>query len=217
MVRKTRIELGTVIELQELLGVRSERIRIPDSQHIVHLQFRRFAGCPVCDLHLHSIAQRHGELLAASIREVAVFHSTVEDLLPHARQLPFTAIADPDKRLYTEFGVESAPRALLDPRAWVPVLRGVTRSLVKVVRREQPIPTLNPHGGRFGLPADFLIASDGEVIACKYGSHAYDQWSVDEILGLARERAILRDDPNPCRFDEGRTSTEERIQNHGRR
>ena len=153
------------------------------------------------------IAQRHWELLAASIREVAVFHSTVEELLPHARQLPFTAIADPDKRLYTEFGVESAPRALLDPRAWVPVLRGVTRSLVKVVRREQPSPALNPHGGRFGLPADFLIASDGKVIACKYGSHAYDQWSVDEILGLARERAILKDDPTPCRFDEGRAST----------
>jgi hypothetical protein len=32
------------------------------------------------------------------------------------------------------------------------------------------------------LPADFLIAPDGTVIAKKYGTHAYDQWSVDELL-----------------------------------
>jgi hypothetical protein len=36
-----------------------------------------------------------------------------------------------------------------------------------------------------GLPADFLIGSDGRVLATKYGSHADDQWSVDELLDVA--------------------------------
>jgi hypothetical protein len=89
-------------------------------------------------------------------------------------------------RLYAEFGVESAPRALLDPRAWVPVLRGILRSFNAVLHKQQPVPPINPKGGRFGLPADFLVASDGRVVACKYGSYAYDQWSVDDILTLAR-------------------------------
>ena len=215
MVGKIRIQPGAVIEPRELLGVRLEHVRIPDSQQLVHLQFRRFAGCPVCNLHLHSITQRHAELVAASIREVAVFHSTIDELLPHVRDLPFSAIADPEKRLYGEFGVESAPRALLDPRGWVPILRGVTRSLSMVVRREQPRPELNPHGGSFGLPADFLIASDGRVVACKYGSHVYDQWSVDEILGLSRESTTLTATPARSRFDKGHRPTE-RIQNYGR-
>jgi hypothetical protein len=35
------------------------------------------------------------------------------------------------------------------------------------------------------MPADFLIASDGAVVARKYGKHADDQWSVDELLRLA--------------------------------
>jgi hypothetical protein len=35
------------------------------------------------------------------------------------------------------------------------------------------------------LPADFLIGSDGRVLAAKFGSHADDQWSVDELLDLA--------------------------------
>jgi len=216
MVGKTRIQPGAVIEPREFLGVRLEHVRIPDSQQLVHLQFRRFAGCPVCNLHLHSIAQRHVELVAASVREVAIFHSTVDELLPHAGDLPFPVIADPEKRLYAEFGVESAPRALLDPRAWAPILGSVIRSLGMIFRRGQPSPALNPHGGRFGLPADFLIASDGRVLACKYGSHVYDQWSVDEILQLSRESAISTAAAAQYRFGKGYRSTEERMENRGR-
>ena len=140
MVGKTRIQPGAVIEPRELFGLRPEHVRIPDSQQLVHLQFRRFAGCPVCNLHLHSIAQRHVELVAASVREVAIFHSTVDELLPYARDLPFPVIADPEKQLYAEFGVESAPRALLDPGAWAPILRSVIRSLGMVVRGNSRVP-----------------------------------------------------------------------------
>ena len=188
---KAQISAGGVIETRELLTIHCERISVPDRQRFVHLQFRRFAGCPVCDLHLHTIVQRHNEILAASILEVVVFHTSAEELLRYAGDLPFAVIADPDKRLYADFGVESGRSALLDPRAWMPILRGVFRSL-RAILRGNPVPPLNPRGGRFGLPADFLIACDGRVFASKYGSHAYDQWFVDEILALSRLR-----DPAP--------------------
>jgi hypothetical protein len=35
-----------------------------------------------------------------------------------------------------------------------------------------------------GLPADFLIGTDGRVLALKYGTDAYDQWSVDELHAI---------------------------------
>jgi peroxiredoxin len=191
MKTTSRIRTGAVVKPHELITIHSERIRIPDRQRLVHLQFRRFAGCPVCDLHLHSIVQRYEEIVAASIQEVVVFHSTAEELSHHARDLPLAIVPDPDKRLYVEFGVEAAPRALLDPRAWLPMLRGVSRSMDAVLRGQQAMPPINPQGGRWGLPADFLIASDGRVLACKYGSHAYDQWSVDELLRLSRPAVSL--------------------------
>ncbi len=96
------------------------------------------------------------------------------------------------KALYAEFGVESSPWALLDPRAWLAIIRGVARSALRLVAGQGRVPSLNPAGGRLGLPADFLIASDGRVLAVKYGSHAYDQWSVDEVLALARPAARNR-------------------------
>src|SRR4051812_43644660 len=128
MIDKTPVRPGAVVKLEDLTTIGSERVRIPDPDLLIHLQFRRFAGCPICDLHLHSIARRYAEFGASSIREIAVFHSTAEELLPHARHLPFPVIADPDKRLYAQFGVESAARALLNPRALMPIVRGVIRS-----------------------------------------------------------------------------------------
>jgi peroxiredoxin len=182
----SRILPGAVLSERKLTTTTGEAVRIPDAVQLVHLQFRRFAGCPVCNLHLHSLVQRQHEIAAAGIREVVVFHSTTKELLLHTADLPFAVIADPDQRLYADFGVESAPRALLDPRAWGPVVRAVARSLVSILRGQGRAPAASPLGGRLGLPADLLIASSGRVIASKYGRHVYDQWSVDELLELAR-------------------------------
>ena len=213
--RKNRIQPGAVIEPQELVTIDSDRIPIPARQGLVHLQFRRFASCPVCNLHLHSIVQRYSEIQAASIQEIVIFHSAQEAILPHASNLPFAIIADPDKTLYRAFGVESSPSALLDPRAWLPILHGIYRSLGAIARGEQPVPTLNPQGGRLSLPADFLIAADGRVLACKYGSHAYDQWSVNEILALATASTHSHGDL-PATSGERLIHAMERNRNYGR-
>lgn len=111
--------------------------------------------------------------------------SPADELRKHTAGLPFAVIADPDKRLYAEFGVESAPRALLDPRAWGPTLRALLRFTWRFARNRDRAPAVLPHGGRLGLPAGFLIAPDGRVLASKYSEHAYDQWDVDELLALA--------------------------------
>lgn len=175
---------GSVVTSRQLTTVAGPLVAVPDAERLVHLQFRRFAGCPVCNLHLRSIVRRHTEIEAADVREVVVFHSTAEELREHVEELPFAVVADPDKRLYREFGVEPALRSLLGPRAWWPILRAVLRSSWAVLRGRERPPAARPHGGRFGLPADFLIASDGRVVAAKYGDHVYDQWSVDELLSL---------------------------------
>ncbi len=41
-----------------------------------------------------------------------------------------------------------------------------------------------------GLPSDFLIDTEGRVIAMKHGTRVDDHWSVDELLDLvSREGA----------------------------
>jgi hypothetical protein len=169
---------------RDLVAFSGAVVPVPDPDLLVHLQFRRFAGCPVCNLHLRTVVTRHDEIRAAGIREVVVFHSGVTELRGHVDDLPFDVVPDPDKRLYREFGVESRWRSLLDPRVWPVIVRSIARDLPPVLRGRRSLPARRPEGGRLGLPGDFLIAPDGRVLAGQVGRHAYDQWSVDELLAL---------------------------------
>jgi peroxiredoxin len=175
----TEVKVGSHLNYRELVTIHGEPAQIPEHDGLVHLQFRRYAGCPICNLHLRSITERHQEILAAGIREVVVFHSSVETMLEFQGELPFVAIADPEKTLYAEFGVGSSLMAVLNPRA--PLAGFHARSVVHSVSGAMGIGEKH-----LGLPADFLIAPNGLVLAAKYGKHASDQWSVNELLKLAR-------------------------------
>jgi peroxiredoxin len=175
----TEVNVGNLLKHRELVSIHGEPVQIPEPERLVHLQFRRYAGCPICNMHLRSVSQRHEEILAAGIREVVVFHSSAETMLEFQGELPFAVIADPAKTLYAEFGVESSLKAVLNPRA--PLAGFRARSVVHGVRGAMGIGEKH-----LGLPADFLIARDGLVLAAKYGKYASDQWSVDELLDLAK-------------------------------
>jgi peroxiredoxin len=181
----SRFDIGDVVRPLELTTIHGKPVRIP-GERLLHLQFRRYAGCPACNVHLRAIARRHDELIAAGISEVVVFHSRRETMLDFQGALPFAAIADRDKALYAAFGVgRMSPLSAFDPRSWRAVYRALTRS-----------PSLRGAMGRgeehMGLPADFLIGADGTVLAVKYGTYVDDHWSVDDLLALARADAATR-------------------------
>jgi hypothetical protein len=39
-----------------------------------------------------------------------------------------------------------------------------------------------------GPPSDFLIDSNGQILAVNYGKRVDEHWSVDEVLNLAKDR-----------------------------
>jgi hypothetical protein len=173
------------VAARTLTTISDRIVPLPASAQLIHLQFRRFAGCPVCNLHLRTFIRRNDELQRAAIQEVVIFCSSRDELRAYAGDLPFAIVADPERVLYAEFGVGTSPSALLDPRAWGAIVRGVARSAIAFLRGRERLPPMRPQQGSLGLPADFLVAPDGRVIASKYGRHADDQWSVDEVLGFA--------------------------------
>jgi peroxiredoxin len=172
---------GDIVKADELHTIKGATVTVPDPEKIVHLQFRRFAGCPICNVHLQSVVKRYDEITANGIREVVLFHSTPEELETYVDDLPFDLVADPDRRLYRRFGVETSVRAVADPRSVAPVFKGMMDpSLAGKLRLKAGMHRAN--GGHLGLPADILIDTTGTVIDAKYGKHAGDQWSVDELL-----------------------------------
>jgi len=184
-----RLRVGDQFPQLKLTGISEESIALPDpSGRLTHVQFRRFAGCPICNLHLRSITERLDEISAAGVREVVVFHSTPAELRRYEDDLPFSVVGDPDKELYRRFGVEASARAILTPGAWRALPAGWWHAIVAAITKRRALLPAKPTNGNLGLPADFLIDGDGRVAAAKYGEHAYDQWSVDELVALTRNR-----------------------------
>jgi peroxiredoxin len=139
-------------------NIHGANVSVPDQNQFIHLQFRRFAGCPICNLHLQSFVRRHNEIRDAGVREVVIFHSGDDELLPFQGSFPFDIIGDPEKRLYRQYGVETSIFAIVNPAAWPAMIKG---NLAK----SKPSMKRIPKGGPLGLPADFLIAPDGNVLA----------------------------------------------------
>jgi len=185
--RNDRVRVGGVFPTLELAATSGQQVTVPDpAGGYVHLQLRRFAGCPICNRHLRSIVTRHDEIRSHGIREVVVFHSTAAELTKFEAELPFPLIADPERELYRRLGVERGLSSLLSTRALRAAIAGQTAALGNRSTKRGALGPIKPTGGRLGLPADFLIAPDGRIAALKYGQHAYDQWTVDELLDHAR-------------------------------
>lgn len=172
-----RLHPGARLAPRVLQAVDGTSVSLPDRNGLIHLQLRRFAGCPACNLHLRSIALRHGELVEANVREVVVYRSPAMALEASASALPFALVADPTGSVRDDFGADRSLRAVLDPRAWPALVKGGALGLGGApVTGEDPL----------AQPAEFLIDCEGRVLDCKYGAHADDQWSVDEILSRVR-------------------------------
>ena len=173
--RAGRLEIGQNIQPFELSSLSHGGITVPAEKGWTHLQFRRFAGCPVCNLHLKSFARGQERLEAAQIRTVAFFHSSESLMRPYQGDLPFAAVADPKRKWYKRFAVERSMTSTLHPKVMLAAVCGLFTA------------PSNPFAGgldQSGLPADFLIDPNGIIKAVHYGSHANDQWSVDEVLSL---------------------------------
>lgn len=177
--RSSRLQPGDTLAPITLETLAHGALQVP-SGVLVHLQFRRFAGCPVCNLHLRSFARGLAQLGAAGVETVAFFHSSAATMRPFHADLPFPVVPDPERRWYRQFGVERSALAAAHPKAVWSALRGMVGTRSNPFRGE---------GGKDGLPADFLVDRDGTILAAHYGGHAADHWELEHVIALARDGA----------------------------
>ncbi|MBL8955293.1 MAG: AhpC/TSA family protein [Myxococcaceae bacterium] len=172
----SKLKPGSIVAPFQVDTLAHGRLALPSSG-VVHLQFRRFAGCPICNLHLRQFAREQGRLEAAGVKTVAFVHSSAEAMRPYQGDLPFATVPDAEKHWYRQFGVERSAVAMFHPRALWAAIKG------SLTVKHNP---LAGEGGMTGLPADFLLDAQGTVLALKYGAHPDDAWSVDEVIALVQ-------------------------------
>lgn len=116
----------------------------------VWLAFFRYAACPLCNLRVHEMIQRHRELKKKGIQILAVFQSDEKSIAKYVGQQkpPFPLIADPEEKLYKRFGLKKGLWAFFHPGNSFLFLK----ALLKGFRG------MNPEGTVTRVPGDFLIA-----------------------------------------------------------
>ena len=170
-------QVGQIIPSFTVQTIQGSSLTVPASpSKFTHLQFRRFAGCPICNLHLHTFFKSYDQIEAAGISEVIFFHSSASEMRKYQNDIAFAAVADPRKTFYAKFGVGRSIGASFHPRALWAAIRGMFLGKMGLKMENGPV----------GLPADILIDQKGTVVAVKYGTHAYDQWEVSELLSVAK-------------------------------
>ena len=169
--------INDVVAWKDVFDAKSQPVELPNPQYWTHVQFRRFTTCPMCNLHLRQYAKRYETVKDAGVRTIAVFSSRLDAVKELQAELPFILVSDPDENLYGQFCVEKSIMAILHPATIVPGIRGAIKHGMKIPKKGDR---------KLGLPADFLINTDGVIKAVKYGIHAYDQWSLDELLQILK-------------------------------
>lgn len=185
-----RLNVGDKFPIRDMDTVGGDTVTTSDPNGLVHVQFRRWVGCPICNTHVGQMIRRAGDLDQAGVREILVFHSPAADMEPLQAEVPFDLVTDPAKTFYKRVGTEWSLLYFASAKTIWAALRGIAKGKF----------SMKMPGGPLGLPADFLVDSLGFIRAVKYGRSAYDQWSVNEVIELA-SKIRLGEENQTCGTD----------------
>jgi len=161
---------GTAVSLDQFAG------------RPVLLMFFRYASCPMCNLHLRDFAKDYAGLHERGLAVVAFFHSPASAIRAHAgsREYPFPLVADPELRVYRQYGVETSwPRLLLSM-----LKPGFYASFFRAL--------IHGFWGGFAwqmakMPADFLVGPDGRFVAIHYGRDIGDHIRIAQLYATLEQ------------------------------
>ncbi|WP_339810624.1 peroxiredoxin-like family protein [uncultured Imperialibacter sp.] len=143
------------------------------------LCFFRYAECSVCQLRVSEIMGAKTRFSEQGIKVIAVFQSPAESLRLTIADKPhfdFAVIADPERVLYDLYFVKPS---------WIKLFKTINLSGVKRIFKSIRA-GFKPGGKVEGLfhqiPADFIIDSNKDILAAKYGNNVVDHIPLSEIL-----------------------------------
>lgn len=143
----------------------------------VYLAFMRFAGCPVCNLRVHTLLKQADAFKEKNIEVVLVYESSIENMRIYLEDTiyPFTFISDPQNVLYKSYGVE---------QSWNKLLVSMFKGLFAKVSAGEKLFKKKPKvdGSLNRMEAEFLIDENGKLERVHYASFLGDNVPVEKIL-----------------------------------
>jgi peroxiredoxin Q/BCP len=162
----TTIE-GKTFRLSELKGKK------------IFLSFFRNGACALCNLRVHEISLRQKDFDRAGIEVIAVFESSIEDMKPYVgkQEIGFTLLADPDGKLYEQYGIKVSPELINNVMA-----SGSASKRVEEAAHAGFKLTKQEGSNFFRIPAEVLIDESLNIKKIHHCDQLINHLPIDEVL-----------------------------------
>lgn len=156
---------GNIFRLEEMRGKK------------VYLAFERNAGCPVCNLRVHTLLKHADSFLKNNIAVLLVYESSEAKMREYleGKSYPFHFIADPDNKLYKRYNIG---------QSFVKLLKSLLNGLIpKAIEGKKLFTKAILQDGHLAtIPGEFMIDEHGNLSIVHYGKFIGDYLPVSEIL-----------------------------------
>lgn len=149
----------------------------------VFIGFFRHAGCPFCNLRVHTLTKVHEELKAQGMEMIFFFESSEKILLRsifHKEVSPIPLISDPEKIWYDAYGIESSGY-----KSAVSHLSSFVQTAFKATKTGVPMHMMASGESIKTMPAEFLIDKGLVIKKVHYAERLNDRLDISLVKEFA--------------------------------
>lgn len=170
-----------VFSLKDIYGRTIDLATYTDKK--VLIAFFRHAGCPFCNLRVHTLSKLHEELKVQGLEMIFFFESKEQVLLRstfHQEVSPIPIISDPEKVWYNAYGLETSSF-----KSGLGHLYHFVQTVVKAKTLELPVHAMADGESFSTMPAEFLLDKGLVVKQLHYSQRLSDRLKVDDVKAFA--------------------------------
>lgn len=153
------------------------------------LGFFRHAGCPFCNLRVHTLQKVYNELKQKNFEMIFFFESKENVILRstfHQEVSPIPIISDPEKKHYSAYGLEPSTS-----KAMISHITSFAQTVVKANAAKVPVHMMADGESFSTMPAEFLIDRDLIIKQVHYSERLNTRIDVNDIR-LFAEKGITQ-------------------------
>jgi thioredoxin-dependent peroxiredoxin len=149
----------------------------------VLIAFFRHAGCPFCNLRVHSLIKVHADLKAKGLEMIFFFESKENVILRstfHKDISPIPLISDPTKEVYSKYGLE--PSGF---KSAVSHITSFVQTAIKAKYAGVPLHLMADGESISTMPAEFLLGKGLVVKHLLYSQRLDQRLDIKDIYAFA--------------------------------
>jgi thioredoxin-dependent peroxiredoxin len=173
---KLKDVFGRIIDLHEYANKR------------VLLGFFRHAGCPFCNLRVHTLQKAQPELKEKGLEMIFFFESKENVILRstfHKEISPIPLISDPEKVWYNNYGLQSSTS-----KSSMSHLTSFVQTAVKAKFNGVPLHLMEDGESFSTMPAEFLLDTGLVIKKLHYSQRLSHRLDVKEIRAFAENGRV---------------------------